>query len=188
MKRNIVLTLYVIVLVFVMNTIVAAQQSQKPGAEWTQYSAPSASSKSTTDEDAAVEQLREDMRSERRKIVAANVPLTEAEAPKFWAVYDQYRAKAAEIYDVRYALIKQYAKNYDTMTEAQADAFIERWLSCDGDDTQLRLRYIPEFEKVISHRKTAMFFQVDQRVSLMFFLRIAARVPLVNPTNPQLRF
>jgi Flp pilus assembly CpaE family ATPase len=38
--------------------------------------------------------LREDVRSERRQLVAANLPLTATEATKFWPIYDQYSAEA----------------------------------------------------------------------------------------------
>jgi len=34
--------------------------------------------------------MRRDLRSEKKKIIAMNVPLTEGEATKFWPVYDQY--------------------------------------------------------------------------------------------------
>ena len=49
--------------------------------------------------------------------------------------------------DVRFALLKDYAKNFDTATEEQADSFIKRWLALQQDNTQLRLKYIPESEK-----------------------------------------
>ena len=107
--------------------------------------------------------------------------MTEAEATKFWPLYDRYISETIKVNDVRFALLKDYAKNYDTATEEQADSFIKRWIALDGDNTQLRMKYIPEFEKVISHKKTAMFFQIDRRVSMMIELQLASQVPLVKP-------
>jgi hypothetical protein len=52
------------------------------------------------------------------------------------------------------------------------------WLSTR---TQLRLKFIPEFEKVISRKKTAMFFQIDRRLGMMIELQLASQVPLVKP-------
>jgi hypothetical protein len=40
--------------------------------------------------DDTVQLMRQDIRSERKKIVAANLPLTEVDAVKFWPVYDLY--------------------------------------------------------------------------------------------------
>jgi hypothetical protein len=131
--------------------------------------------------DANIQLMRQDIRSERKKVVAANMPLTEAEATKFWPVYDRYIGETIKVNDSRFALLKEYAKNYDTATDEQADSFIKRWLALDQDSTQLRLQFIPEFEKVISHKKTAMFFQIDRRVSMMIELQLASQVPLVKP-------
>lgn len=131
--------------------------------------------------DANIQLMRQDIRSQRKKVVAANMPLTEEEATKFWPVYDRYIAETIKVNDLRFDLIKEYATNYETGTEEQADSFIKRWLALDQDNTQLRLKYIPEFEKVISRKKTAMFFQIDRRVSMMIELQLATNIPLVKP-------
>ena len=131
--------------------------------------------------DANVQLMREDVRSERKKIVAANMPLTEAEATKFWPVYDRYIAETVKVNDDRYTLIKEYAQNRQTMTDPQANSYIKRWLALDGDSTQLRLKFVPEFEKVISPKKTAMFFQIDRRLGMLIELQLASQVPLVKP-------
>jgi hypothetical protein len=150
-----------------------------------QQAAPSAANPMNMTEeqvnDANIQLMREDIRSERKKVVAANMPLTETEATKFWPLYDRYIGDTIKVNDARFALLKEYAKNYQTGTEEQADSFIKQWLTFDQDNTQLRLKYVPEFEKVISHKKTAMFFQIDRRVSMMIELQLASQVPLVKP-------
>jgi hypothetical protein len=160
--------------VFAATTVLSAQQAAPSAANGVNMTEEQVN-------DANIQLMRQDIRAERKKVVAANMPLTEAEAIKFWPVYDRYIAETIKVNDVRFALLKEYAKNYDTTSEEQADSFIKRWLSFDQDNTQLRLKYIPEFEKVISHKKTAMFFQVDRRVSMMIELQLAAQVPLVKP-------
>ena len=174
MKKNIAFRLYLVTAVFVASTVLSAQQPA-PAA---------ASGKNLTEEqvnDANIELMRQDVRAERKKVVAANMPLTDTEATKFWPVYDRYIAETIKVNDVRFALLKEYAQDYDTATEEKADSFIKRWIALDQDNTQLRLKYIPEFEKVISHKKTAMFFQIDRRVSMLIELQLASRVPLVKP-------
>jgi len=131
--------------------------------------------------DANIQLMRQDIRSERKKVVAANMPLTETEATRFWPLYDRYIGETIKINDGRYAVIKDYAQNYQTMTDEQADSFIKRWLALDQDNTQLRLKYVPEFEKVVSHKKTALFFQIDRRLGMMIELQLAAQVPLLTP-------
>jgi hypothetical protein len=125
--------------------------------------------------------MRQDIRSERKQIVAANLPLTEAESIKFWPVYDRYVVDHSKVYDTRYALIKEYAQNYNTLTEDQAHNFIKRWTTTEEQMAQHRLRWIPEFEKVISAKKTAMFFQIDRRIGLMVELKLSSAIPLAKP-------
>ena len=174
MKTNVACSCYLSAAVLAAAVMLNAQQPNTPAASRTNMSAEQVS-------DANIQLMRQDIRSERKKIVAANMPLTETEATKFWPLYDRYIGETVKANDVRYALLKDYALNYQSMTDEQADSFIKRWLALDHDNTALRLRFIPEFEKVISHKKTAMFFQLDRRIAMMIELQLASQVPLVKP-------
>ena len=171
MKRNIAFSLCFATAVFVATTVLSAQQAPASGKNMTEEQV----------NDANLQLMRQDVRSDRKKLVAANLPLTETESTKFWPVYDRYIAETVKVNDSRLALLKEYANSIDTTTEQQADSLIKRWLALDQDDTQLRLKYVPEFEKVISHKKTAMFFQIDRRLSMLIDLQLASQVPLVKP-------
>jgi hypothetical protein len=96
-------------------------------------------------------------------------------------VYNRYIADQTKLNDKRYALIKEYADKQQTMTDTEGDSLIKRWLTLDGDESQLRLRYVPEFEKVISPKKTATFFQIDRRLGMLIDLHLASQIPLVEP-------
>jgi len=132
--------------------------------------------------DQEMQLLRQDIRAQRRQVVSANLPLSTDESAKFWPVYDQYIGETIKINDVRYALIKDYAANYSTMTDAKAADYIRKWNELDKTMIELRLKYIPIVEKVLPVKKAAMFIQIDRRVQLMIDLQIASLVPLVNPT------
>jgi len=131
--------------------------------------------------DQEIQLMRQDLQAQRRQVVAANLPLTTDESAKFWPVYDQYIGEAVKINDVRFALVKDYAANYSTMTDAKAADLIRKWIEMDKSMIDLRLKYIPIVEKVLSEKKSAMFFQIDRRVQLMIELQLASQVPLINP-------
>ena len=109
--------------------------------------------------------------------------LTADEATKFWPIYDQYAAEVAKIGDARVALIKDYAANYDTMTNDQANLFIQRAAAIDQQFTDARSKYVPLFEKAISAKKTALWYQVDRRLDLLINLQLAGNIPVVDTTN-----
>lgn len=123
--------------------------------------------------------LRRDLRADKKKLIALNVPLTETEATKFWPVYDEYAVEMSKVYDEFYSIIKEYAANQKTLTDAQASSMINRWAALQIQQAQTRLKYIPLVEKVIPGRKAALFFQIDRRLYELMDLQVASQIPLV---------
>jgi hypothetical protein len=123
--------------------------------------------------------LRRDIRAEKKKLIAANVSLTETEATKFWPVYDQYVAEMTKHNDEFYSVIKDYAANQKTITDAQASSMIKRWVEIQIGQAQTRQKYIPLFEKVIPGRKVALFFQIDCRLYALLDMQVASQIPLI---------
>lgn len=57
------------------------------------YAQATASRDAPTVTDQDIKLLRQDLGSQKKQLIAANLTLTDAEATKFWPVYDQYSAK-----------------------------------------------------------------------------------------------
>ena len=123
--------------------------------------------------------LRRNLRAEKKQLLALNLTLTEAEATKFWPVYDQYAAEMAKHNDEFYTLIKEYAAKQKTLTDAEAASMIKRWADIQVELTQTRKKYIPIVEKVIAGRKAALFFQIDRRLYALMDLQISSQLPLL---------
>ena len=141
---------------------------------------PSSSAGSQTTLDQDIQLLRQDIRSQKKQLIAANLKLTDAEAEKFWPVYDQFTGELVKINDQKYALVKEYADNWGTMTDAQALSYIQRWLSVDQQVAALRVKYVPIVNNVLSGKKTATFFQLERRVQMMIDIQLASQLPLVQ--------
>jgi Spy/CpxP family protein refolding chaperone len=150
-------------------------------------SAKKDAAKSSTADDASklnpndfFELLRKDIRSQKKQIIAENMDLSDAEAEKFWPVYDQYAAELSRIYDTKLALLNDYADNYSSMTGEQAESYIRKRAEVEQSIMQLRLKYMPAFRKVLSGRETALFYQLDWRLGLAIDVQLI-QVPLINP-------
>jgi hypothetical protein len=124
--------------------------------------------------------LRSDIRSIKKQLIAANLTLTDSEAPKFWQVYEQYSAETEKISAARAAIIKEYAREYGTLTDDQADSLIRRWLDTDIEQTKLRQRYVPIFRQILPGKKAATFFQLDRRISTMIDVQLTLQLPLAQ--------
>ena len=131
--------------------------------------------------DADIQLLRQDLQSKKKQLVAANMPLTDSEAQKFWPVYDQYAADTTKLNNYRLSLVKEYAENYNSMTDDQAQSLLTRWTGADESVVALRLKYIPIFQKVLPAKKVVRFFQIDRRITMMLELQFASAVPLAKP-------
>jgi hypothetical protein len=132
-----------------------------------------------TDQD--IQMMRKDIRSQRKQIIAANMKLSDAEAEKFWPVYEQYISELVQINHTKYDLIKQYVQTSGAFTDGEADSAVNEWVSVDHSVAELRRKYIPIFRKVLSSKSTALFYQLDRRVQLMIDLQLASSLPLVQP-------
>jgi hypothetical protein len=152
LRKNIAFTFYLALFVMAAATLLSAQEPPPSAASSMQMTEAQVN-------DANLQLMRQDIRSERKKVVAANMPLTETEATKPWPVYDQYIAETSKVNDVRFALLKEYTTNYETSTDGQANSFIKRSLTLDQNNTHLRLKYIPEFEKVSRTRRQQYSFR-----------------------------
>ena len=131
--------------------------------------------------DQEIQLMRKDIRSQKRQLVAANMHLTDAEAQKFWPVYDQYETETIKLNDYRWALVKEYTENYAGMTDDQAQSLLIRWTGADESVVALRLKYIPLFQKVLPSKKVVRFFQLDRRFGMMMELQVGSGIPLVKP-------
>ena len=131
----------------------------------------------TSNEDLAL--LRQDVQSQKKQIVAANLKLTDAEAVKFWPIYDQYSAELGKVNDTRLALVKEYAAAYPNVPDSLAQSIVSRWLQTDEALAGVRSKYMPMMEKVLPGRTMARFFQIDRRLGILIDVQVTSEIPLV---------
>ncbi len=133
---------------FAATDSVLAQNSSSAKKDATKSSIANDASQANADD--FIELLRKDVRSQKKQIIAENMDLSDAEAEKFWPVYDQYAAELSRIYDTKLALLNDYAENYSSMTGEQAENYIRKRAEVEQSIMQLRLKYMPAYRKVLS--------------------------------------
>ena len=184
MERTLRSTLFIPAIVAMVVSVGYLSRAQESAAQSAkQFKAPDGptiyeDSQWAPDQD--VELLRKDLKTQKKQIIAANMDLTDTEAEKFWPVYDRYAADLTKIYDTKIALVEEYLDHYRTMNGDEAESYIRRRAAADSDIMQLRLKYVPEFRKVLSGRQAALFFQIEWRLDLLINLQLA-QAPLIDP-------
>ncbi len=134
----------------------------------------------TGDVKAAVELTRQMIQTERQAIVAANMDLTEAESEAFWPVYREYRDSMAKVGDRQAALIMDYAKSYETMTDLQAEEMVKEMLDIRKKELSVRGDYVKKMGKVLPPKKVARFFQIENKLDSVIQYELASEIPLVK--------
>jgi hypothetical protein len=125
-------------------------------------------------------ELRAELSSSKKQFTASTLKLTDAEATKFWPVYDQYAAEVASIRNGQATLVAEYANTFGKYDDKAATDFITRWLDLDVKTTALRAKYVPIVGKVLPGVKATTFFQIDRRISMAIDLKIASELPILQ--------
>jgi hypothetical protein len=157
----------------------AARPAQQPQGNNTLNVGP------ITASDADIQLLRQDVRSQKQRLIAQNLPMNESEAIKFWAVYNRYSDDLRPIYDEKFRLLKQYRESWGNMSNEDALIYARRWLELDAQAHELRSKYVVDVSSALPGKKTAAFFQLDRRITMMIDLQIASQIPLANSQDNQ---
>ena len=135
-------------------------------------------SPTVTDEDIAL--LRQDIRAMKMQVIGENMSLSDTEAERFWPIYKHYADDVHEVNDAKYALLKQYAETWSTMTDHDALIYVRHWMEVDAEAQALRLKYVPKVSQALPGKKAATFFQLDRRLSMLVDLQLFSQIPLAH--------
>lgn len=130
------------------------------------------------DKDVAL--LRQNLQAEAKQLITKNMQLSDSEAAAFWPLYNEYVAEVRKVNDTRFALVKQYAKIYKTMTGEEADQLTRLLAEADQTIISLRMQYLPKFQQALPGTKAALFMQLDRRLDNLFNVQIASQLPAIK--------
>jgi DNA-directed RNA polymerase subunit F len=90
--------------------------------------------------------------------------LTDAEAQKFWPIFDRYQKAREPNADRLVALIEDYSTNFKTLSDEKAMKLVDEYLSVEADQIKVKREYVAELAKVLPGRKVARFFQIENKM------------------------
>ncbi|HVA80398.1 MAG TPA: hypothetical protein VNF29_05695 [Candidatus Binataceae bacterium] len=118
--------------------------------------------------------------AERKAAVNDNMALTPDQAKAFWPLYDAYEAKMDKIEARHIKEVKEYAKHYATLTNADAKAKLDEVMSIQQAILDTQKEYIPKFRAAVSEIKTTRFFQIDNKLRALVQCDLAQSIPLAK--------
>lgn len=133
--------------------------------------------KPLTDDD--IKLIRQDIQGAKDDIIKDTMQFSDAEATAFWPVYKAYSAEQRGVAEKRFAIIMEYAKTIDTLTDTSASSLTQKMLQVDDENQALRKKYLPKFESALGGKRAAKFYQVDNRLTMILNVQLASEIPLV---------
>jgi hypothetical protein len=127
-----------------------------------------------------MQMVRDKIRADKKLLIGENLPLTSAEAKAFWPVYDRYQRELSALNDRMIKLIKEYANNYQTMSDQTAKKLMDEYLAIDAARQKIRQAYVPRFRKVLRERQVARYYQLENKIQAAVSYDLAAEIPLVK--------
>ena len=168
-------------------TLFIAAVFTSPGswAQTTQKTAPAASAPATSDAEqkniqAYINLMRENVRQDKAEIMGAVMVLSAADAAKFWPIYSDYDAQLTKLNDQRVENIKQYARDYEQMTDEEADQLVQKSMAYQKERAELFALTYEKVKQALGAVTAARFAQVEHQLLLIIDLQIASSLPVVG--------
>lgn len=132
------------------------------------------------DVDSYIEQLKAEIKTDRKVIIINTMQFTEQQSEVFWPIYDEYAYELEKLASQRIANIKDFAANYDSLTDKKADELINNSFNFLGDRLSLNKKYYKKFAEVLTPMVAAKYMQLEHQIQLVMDLNIAANLPLIK--------
>jgi hypothetical protein len=131
-------------------------------------------------QEAALQLQRVDLRKQKRALIDQAVPMTEEQKKSFGPIYDKYEQQLVQLNDSRLALIKDYAANYENMTDEKAAELIMKAMDFQEKRIAARKAYFNDVKAFLPPKMVARLMQLENQTDLLIDLEIASEVPLVK--------
>ena len=126
------------------------------------------------------ELLRSDVRAQKVAIITEVMNFTDAEDAAFWPIYREYDLEMAKLGDERVALVADYAKNFDQLTDDVADKLARKALDLEARRQAVTSKYYDRVAAVLKGRTALRFLQVEHQLLLLVDLQVAAALPIAG--------
>lgn len=126
------------------------------------------------------EVMRSVLVTEKKAAITEIMALTETESTVFWPLYNEFSNKMYTVQTKRIKIIKEFAENYETMTNEKAD---EIWISYMGykkEIATLNKQYYKKFKKLMPAAKVVKYFQAENKIATLIDYELATEIPFIE--------
>jgi hypothetical protein len=135
---------------------------------------------SCEEEEARLNTLRQEIRSDRGALVARHMELTEREAEVFRPLYAAYEKELAPIVARQTRSVLDYVNVESRMTNANAARLVQEYMGADTDEAKLRASYARRVAAALNAKKAMRFLQIENKIRTLARYDTASVTSLVK--------
>jgi hypothetical protein len=159
----------------IRTALVAALAASLVSGMWAVMPLPTASAEER-DASSDIELLRADLRTKKMQLIADRMQFTRQEADVFWPLYRKYEVESAAINDKKVAVMEDYRKSYQSLSDTDAKDLARRVFEVDQMTLDLRKKAFEEIAGALSPKTAARFLQLERRLQQLVDVQLASAV------------
>ena len=132
------------------------------------------------DVDSYIELLKSDLKTNKKQLITEVMQFTQKESEAFWPIYTDFEHELDKLSNKRIANIKDFAANYDSLTNKKADELIKNSFSFFEERLSLNKKYYKKFAEVLTPVVAAKYMQLENQIQLVLDISISANLPMAK--------
>lgn len=124
--------------------------------------------------------IRSDLQTQKTAVLQQNLTLSDDDAKKFWPMQRNFEDELEKLGDERLDVIREYAKNWQQLSNETAKNLGSRLLDYHKKRIELEQKYFQRMSKAISPTVAAKFFQIEIQLESLIDIAIGSSVPLIK--------
>jgi hypothetical protein len=117
-------------------------------------------------------------RQEKEALVFEAMTMTESEKAIFAPIYKAYEGERQALASRRIDLLKNYAKNYSTLTNDNAASILKEWASINKSEAKLIDKYTKKVQKGMDATNALQFKMIELAISNTIRGNLLQELPL----------
>ena len=123
---------------------------------------------------------RQSAHTDRQVIIMGNMSFSSDESAEFWPAWKQYRAAVSANSDRTLALIKDFAANYESMTDQKASELMSDSFSIQMQDIVIKQQFAKKIGMFMPAQKVMRVIQIENKLDAAIDLQLASEIPLAK--------
>jgi len=124
--------------------------------------------------------LRAAARADKKALVASTLQLTEAEAKKFWPLYDAYQRKVDTANRERALVVEDLLSVSKPISDLYAKSLAKQMVEADETEVRARRTLYNDLMRALPARKAARYLQLEAKIRAVQSYDMAGAFPLVK--------